>query len=70
MEAAEAWIGMIESPETKATPEAKAKLIAQIREAVPKVHFVGIGQVPVQKARLLFTEATNAIKAEIRKREM
>jgi hypothetical protein len=56
-EAAEAWIAMIEAPETKATPEQKAGLISQIRNAAPNAK---LGN---DKA---FGAVTNAIKAAMR----
>lgn len=67
-EAAEQWIAMIESPETKATPEQKAALVAKIRAAAPTAKVVGVGYpdgVPAN-VPVLFTDACNAIKRAMR----
>ena len=68
-EAADAWIAMIESPETKATPEQKAALVAQIRSAAPHVigMVVGVGNVVVgESTQFCFTDACNNIKRVLR----
>jgi hypothetical protein len=67
-EAADRWIAMIESPETKATQEQKAAMIAQIRAAAPTAKVLGVGYpdgVPVNMG-VLFVDACNAIKKVIR----
>lgn len=68
-EAAELWIATIQAPETKATPEQKESLIAQIRSAAPKARAAGIGYpygfVPAG-VPVLFVDACNAIKKIIR----
>lgn len=68
-EAADAWVAMIESPETKGTAEQKAELIAKIRGAAPKTigTIYGVGSVKLTPAtQMCFADATNAIKSVIR----
>lgn len=69
-EAAELWISLIQSPETKATPEQKDALIAQIRAAAPSTKIIGvagtIAGAAVAHERMDFCSACNNIKRTIR----
>lgn len=65
-EAGELWVRMIKSGATKATPEAKAKLIGDIQRAIPQAEEdarLSYG------AKVSFIAATNAIKKVIRMRQ-
>lgn len=68
-QAADAWIAMIESPETKATAEQKAALIDQIRSAAPKVigTVAGVGEITVKESTTFcFADGCNNIKRIMR----
>lgn len=69
-QAAELWIEMIQSPETKAAPEQKSIFIAKIRSASKDVIGTkyGVGNLTLTITdRLCFADATNAMKRIISK---